>query len=137
MGVLYGQQPWAAARAHQGSRRTLVICQMGAIAGLGWAAWMISDNLPYWPINPNNATSPWYLHQLDFLRSFLVVLPASLCWGASFPLAVAAVADGGGNSSAAVARVYAANTAGAIVGALASGLLLIGLVGYAAIGNVC
>src|SRR5690606_24739723 len=72
---------------------------------------------------------PWYLFQMDFLRSFLVALPASLCWGASFPLAVAAVADGRGNSSAAVARVYAANTAGAIVGALLTGLVLVAWIG--------
>jgi spermidine synthase len=109
--------------------RALAICQVLVIAGLGWAAWMISHNLPYWPINPGNAPEPWFLFQLDFLRSFLVVLPASLCWGASFPLAVAAVADGRGNSTAAVARVYAANTAGAIVGALAAALVLISWLG--------
>ncbi len=117
------------ARTTRDARRALVICQVLVIAGLGWAAWMISHNLPYWPINPGNAPSPWFQHQVDFLRSLLVVLPASLCWGASFPLAVAAVADGRGNSSAAVARVYAANTAGAIIGALAFGLLLIGTLG--------
>lgn len=115
----------AAARNVRDPRRALVLCQVLALAGLGWAAWMISHNLPYWPINPGNSIGPWFLFQLDFLRSFLVVLPAALCWGASFPLAVAAVADGRGTSTVAVARVYAANTAGAIVGALTSGLLLI------------
>jgi spermidine synthase len=126
MGSSFGS---AAARSVRDARRALAICQMLAVAGLGWAAWMISHNLPYWPINPGNAPAPWFLHQLDFLRSFLVVLPASLCWGASFPLAVAAVADGRGNSSAAVARVYAANTAGAIAGALASALVLVAWLG--------
>lgn len=119
----------ATARNTANPLRALVVCQVLAMAGLAWAAWMISHNLPYWPINPGDAPAPWYLHQLDFLRSFLVVLPASLCWGASFPLAIAAVADGRGNSSAAVARIYAANTAGAIVGALAFGLLLIAAIG--------
>ena len=110
-------------------RRALLICQVLAMAGLAWAGWMISSNLPYWPINPGNAPAPTYLFQVDFLRSFLVALPASLCWGASFPLAVAAVADGRGNSSAAVARVYAANTAGAILGALFTGLVLVAWIG--------
>jgi spermidine synthase len=119
----------AAARNVRDPRRALVIVQTLAIAGLGWAAWMISHNLPYWPINAGNVISPWFLIQLDFLRSFLVVLPAALCWGASFPLAVASVADGQGNSSAAVARVYAANTAGAIAGALGSGLVLVAWLG--------
>ncbi len=116
-------------RNQRDPRRALVICQVLAVAGLAWAGWMISSNLPYWPINPGNAPAPWYLFQMDFLRSFLVALPASLCWGASFPLAVAAVADGRGNSSAAVARVYAANTAGAIVGALLTGLVLVAWIG--------
>ena len=110
-------------------RRALVLCQVFAVAGLAWAGWMISSNLPYWPINPGNAPAPSYLFQVDFLRSFLVALPASLCWGASFPLAVAAVADGRGNSTAAVARVYAANTAGAIAGALLTGLVLVAWIG--------
>jgi spermidine synthase len=119
----------AAARNIRDPKRALAIIQVLAIVGLGWAAWMISSNLPYWPINPGNAPSPWYLIQLDFLRSFLVVLPAALCWGASFPLAIAAVADGRGNSSAAVARVYAANTAGAIIGALGASLVLVSWLG--------
>lgn len=117
------------ARSVRDARLALAVCQVVVVIGLAWAAWMISHNLPYWPINPGNAPAPWYLHQLDFLRSFLVALPASLAWGASFPLAVAAVADGRGNSSAAVARVYAANTAGAIAGALASGLVLVAWLG--------
>ena len=119
----------AAARNIRDPKRALAIIQVLAIVGLAWAAWMISSNLPYWPINPGNAPSPWYLIQLDFLRSFLVVLPAALCWGASFPLAIAAVADGRGNSSAAVARVYAANTAGAIIGALGASLVLVSWLG--------
>ena len=119
----------AIARTTRDPRRALVFCQVLAIAGMAWAAWMISSNLPYWPINAGNAPAPWFLHQLDFLRSFLVALPASLCWGASFPLAVAAVADGRGNSSAAVARVYASNTAGAIVGALSAALVLVAWLG--------
>lgn len=119
----------AAARNSQNPRRALAICQMLVIAGLGWAAWNISDNMPFWPINPQLSPSPWTLFQLDFLRSLVAVLPASLCWGASFPLAIAAVADGRGNSSGAVARIYAANTTGAIVGALASGLVLISWIG--------
>jgi spermidine synthase len=119
----------SAARNVRDPRRALAIIQVLAIVGLGWAAWMISHNLPYWPINPGNAPTPWHMIQVDFLRSFLVVLPAALCWGASFPLAVAAVADGRGNSSAAVARVYAANTAGAIIGALAASLILIAWLG--------
>jgi len=119
----------AVSRNTRQPRRALAICQLLVIAGLGWAAWSITDDMLYWPINPQLARSPWFLFQLDFIRSLVAVLPAALCWGASFPLAIAAVADGQGNSSAAVARVYAANTAGAIVGALGTGLILIDWIG--------
>lgn len=119
----------AVARNTQQPRRALAICQTLVIAGLGWAAWSISDDLPNWPINPQLAPSPWFLFQLDFVRSLWTVLPAAICWGASFPLAIRAVADGSSNSSGAVARIYAANTAGAIVGALGTGLVLIEWIG--------
>jgi spermidine synthase len=119
----------AVSRNTRQPRRALAICQLLVIAGLGWAAWSITDDMLYWPINPQLAQSPWFLFQLDFIRSLVAVLPAALCWGASFPLAIAAVADGQGNSSAAVARIYAANTAGAIVGALGTGLILIDWIG--------
>jgi spermidine synthase len=119
----------AVARNTQQPRRALAICQLLVIAGLGWAAWTITDDMPFWPINPGLSPSPWFLFQLDFIRSMWAVVPAALCWGASFPLAIAAVADGRGNSSTAVARIYAANTAGAIIGAIFSGLALIPTIG--------
>ncbi len=118
-----------AARNSTQPRRALAICQLLVVFGLGWAAWSITDDMPNWPIDPRLAPSPWYLFQLDFLRCLYAVLPASIAWGAAFPLAIAAVADGSDNSGAAVARVYAANTAGAVLGALLSSLLLIAGIG--------
>jgi len=117
------------ARSVVNPRRALGLCQVLAMAGLAWAAWSLTDALPNWPINPQLAPSVWFVYQLDFVRALWVVLPASLCWGASFPLAIAAVAAGEANSSRAVARIYAANTAGAILGALVTGLLLIRWIG--------
>lgn len=119
----------ATARSSNQPRRALAICQLLAVFGLGWAAWAITDDMPNWPINPQLAPNPWFLFQLDLLRCLYAVLPAAICWGASFPLAIAAVADGSGNSSVAVARIYAANTAGAVLGALFSSLLLIAWIG--------
>ena len=58
-----------------------------------------------------------------------VVLPAACLWGASFPLALAAAApqhkDGGRTAGA----VYAANTVGAIVGAIAFSIIVIPALG--------
>jgi spermidine synthase len=57
------------------------------------------------------------------------VLPAALLWGASFPLALAAAVRGGEAPRPAIGRLYAANTAGAIVGALATTFVLVAVVG--------
>ena len=53
------------------------------------------------------------------------VLPAAVLWGASFPLALASVASEGQDPGRLVGGVYAANTVGAIIGALAASLLLV------------
>ena len=71
--------------------------------GIAWTAWIISESLPYWPINPLLTLSPWHTFQLDMVRCLWAILPPTILWGASFPLAVAAArppgrgprADGG------------------------------------------
>jgi spermidine synthase len=104
-------------------------CQMALAATVAWTAWMLSDSLPYWPINPFLSTSLWYTFQLDMVRCLWAILPAALLWGASFPLALGAVAPRGGDPGRLVGRVYAANTGGAIVGALAFSMALIPWIG--------
>jgi spermidine synthase len=54
-----------------------------------------------------------------------LMLPMTLAFGAAFPLAVALAAREDATLSCDVARVYAANTLGAIAGALAGGFLLV------------
>ena len=90
---------------------------------------MLSDSLPYWPINPLLSTSLWYTFQLDMVRCLWAILPAALLWGASFPLALAAAAPRGGDPGRLVGRVYAANTCGAILGALGFSMILIPWIG--------
>jgi spermidine synthase len=67
--------------------------------------------------------------QLDLLRVAYVVLPAALLWGASFPLALAAAVSAGEEPRRAVGRLYAANTAGAIAGALVTTFVLVVVIG--------
>ena len=57
------------------------------------------------------------------------MLPAAFLWGASFPLALAAVATPGRDAGKVVAGVYAANTVGAIFGAAGFSVLLVGTLG--------
>jgi len=117
------------ARVVPNPRAALGLCQAMAVLGLAWTAYLISSALPYWPINPSITSSPWFLFQIDMARTVLALLPAPLLWGASFPLAVAAAAEKGQDSGKLMAGVYAANTAGAIVGALGFSLIAIPLLG--------
>ncbi|MEZ5317263.1 MAG: fused MFS/spermidine synthase [Vicinamibacterales bacterium] len=115
----------AIARTDVNPRAALGWCQMALCGALGWAAYMLTDSLPYWPINPSITSSIWYNFQLDMVRCLWVVLPGSILWGASFPLALAAVAERGQDPGRLVGAVYAANTVGAIVGSLGCGLLMV------------
>ncbi|HEY1220050.1 MAG TPA: fused MFS/spermidine synthase [Bryobacteraceae bacterium] len=104
-------------------------CQALLAGGIAWTAYMISDSLPYWPIDPLLASSPWFTFQLDMARCLWAILPPALLWGASFPLACAAVAEAGEDSGRVVGGVYAANTLGAVAGALLVSLVLVPAIG--------
>jgi len=117
------------ARGTMSRRIALGICQMLLAAAIAWTAHMISDSIPYWPIDLSISRSPWYTFQLDLARCLWAILPATVLWGASFPLALAAVAVRGQDPGRLVGGVYAANTVGAIIGALAFSMVLIPAVG--------
>jgi spermidine synthase len=117
------------ARGRVSPRVALGACQLLLTAAVAWAALMASKSLPYWPINPQISQSPWYTFQLDLVRCLWAVLPPACLWGASFPLALAAVASRGQDPGRLVGGVYAANTVGAIAGALAFSLLVVPKVG--------
>jgi spermidine synthase len=110
-------------------RLLLGICQMLLAGAIAWSAYMLGESMPYWPINPGLATSPWYLFQIDVARCLWAILPAACLWGASFPLALASAASPGQDPGRLVGGIYAANTAGAILGAVAASLVLIGWLG--------
>jgi spermidine synthase len=110
-------------------RRALGIAQFLLVAAIAWTAWNITNSLPFWPVNPELASSPWFQFQVDFVRCLWAILPAACLWGASFPLALSAVATPGQDGGRMVGRVYAANTVGAIVGALFLSLIVIAWLG--------
>ncbi len=113
------------ARELKNPRQALGICQLFIVVGLAWTAYMLSSSLPYWPINPSITSDPWPLFQMDFFRTVWAIFPSTVLWGASFPLAVAAAASRGQDSGRLVGSVYAANTLGAILGAVGFGIILI------------
>jgi hypothetical protein len=35
-------------------------CQLALCAAMAWTSWVLTDSLPYWPINPSIAPNAWY-----------------------------------------------------------------------------
>jgi spermidine synthase len=103
--------------------------QLLVVLALAWAAYMLTGALPNWPVNPSIATPAFNHFEFDFFRALVTAFPAAALWGASFPLALAAAAQRGQDAGRLVGRVYAANTVGAIFGALLSSVVLIAWVG--------
>jgi spermidine synthase len=111
------------------ARVALGLCQWLLTLAIAWTAAMISQSLPYWPIVPGLSPGPWYNIQLDLVRCFWAVLPPACLWGANFPLALAAVVSRGEDPGRSVGAVYAANTVGAISGAIVFSLHLVPTIG--------
>jgi spermidine synthase len=110
-------------------RAVLGWCQLSLVAAIPFCAYMICLEFPYWQINPEfrSNLAQRYLH--DLVRGILAMLPATCIWGASFPLALAAAAEDGQEPGHLVGGLYAANTAGAILGALLFSTVMIPGVG--------
>jgi len=119
----------AIAKGSSNPRIALGWTQVGLCAALAWAAYSTGASLPFWPINPSISTSPVYTFQLDLMRGIWVMLPGAILWGMSFPLALASVAARGQDPGRLVGGVYAANTLGAIIGSLVTGLILVATIG--------
>jgi spermidine synthase len=108
-------------------------CQALLAPAIVWGAFAVVAILPFGeptrvfqPVVYENALIrfPW-----NFARCSVAMLPATVLWGASFPLALAAAGAGQRDPGRLVGGLYAANTVGAIAGALLVGLFLIGNLG--------
>ena len=101
--------------------------QLCLAAAIGFGAWMIVNALPLWQPTkeflPSVRMTPSYAFAFDALRCAVALLPATLLWGASFPLTLAV--KGSGNFMRHVSRINAINTVGALAGTLT--LTLIGI----------
>jgi spermidine synthase len=116
-------------RQTKNPRAALGVCQLLLAAAIAWTAYTLADALPNWPIDPLLARSAVFNFQVDTMRCMWAVFPAACLWGASFPFALAAAAERNQDSGTLVGRVYAANTVGGIVGALAFSIVLIPWIG--------
>jgi spermidine synthase len=89
----------------------------------------LTHSLPFWPVDPWLSMNPWFNFDLDVMRCVRTILLPTLLWGASFPIALAGAAKEGEDPAQLSGEVYAANTAGAIAGALAFSLFIIPAIG--------
>ncbi|HYR90119.1 MAG TPA: SAM-dependent methyltransferase [Terriglobia bacterium] len=117
------------ARQVQHAWLALAVCQILLSVAIAWTGYTLSHSLPYWPIDPWLSLNPWFNFEIDLVRCAWAILPATLLWGASFPLALAAAAAPGQDPGRLSGEIYAANTAGSVVGALIFSLILIPNVG--------
>jgi spermidine synthase len=103
-------------------------CQFFLTAATFWTAYMLAESLPYWPIDPSLTANAWFNFQLDMARCLWALLPATILWGASFPLALAAAARGQ-DPARLVGGIYAANTVGGIIGGIGFSIIFIPWIG--------
>jgi spermidine synthase len=103
----------------------LGVAQALCAGAVAWTAYAVATGLPNWPVDPYLSLSPGYRFQLDLARCLWAILPPTLFWGASFPLALSAAVAPGRDPARVVGRVYAANTVGAIAGALLFSMVVI------------
>jgi spermidine synthase len=116
------------ARTPNAGARGFALAQIGT-AALSLAAFAMADRLPALAqaVGAGGSGDPLG----NALVSVVVLLPVTLCIGATFPFAVRLMATGPEQASAASARVYAWNTIGAIGGAIGAGFVLLPWLGFA------
>ncbi len=109
------------------ARNALGWCQILLTLGFAWTAYTIVNtfHLPFWNNDVLTTQDGWYMYFLDLKVVAIAIFPATLFWGASFPLACAAVSEPGQDSGKTAGGIYAANTLGGIFGALIVSLVMI------------
>ena len=123
--------------AHTSRRPLLVLAviQLFLLPAIWWAQFAIQDvihTILFFGLQADNAVSTpdWIAKSLnDIIASVVVLSPATVLWGASFPLALVLASGGGRDPGHFTGQVYAANTLGAVVGALAWSMVLIPFAG--------
>jgi len=113
------------------ARNALGWCQILLTLGFAWTAYTIVNtfHLPFWNDEVLTTLDGWHMYWLDLKVVAIAIFPATLFWGASFPLACAAISEPGQDSGKAAGGIYAANTLGGIFGALLVSLVLIPWIG--------
>ena len=111
------------------AKKALTKCLLLQLVTLPYAAWAISTWIPGLTLFEAKG-AVWYVGLMeDLVKTAVAILPSTLIWGASFPLALAVIDDRKQETGKLVGQVYAANTLGCIIGALVFGLWSIVAIG--------
>lgn len=114
--------------AHLGRKldptRLLGVAQGLLALAIVWAAYFINTRIPLTAFLDPGAGF-WQRCLNDASRTLVAIFPATLLWGASFPLALAALNRNADDPARETGRLYAANTFGAIAGALAFSIVVL------------
>src|SRR5438552_12139879 len=130
LAVLIGLAMGSAVYAWRWGTRPVGPATLGVIqgaVGLSAAVVLVSfDRLPDLILAALRvSTVPSWVDLVEILVSVAALTMVTLWMGAAFPCAIAAWAPAGARVGRGVGRLYAANTAGAIVGVLLGGLVLV------------
>jgi len=126
------------ARRTTSPQSMLATAQILLAIAIAFGAWAIVNLLPGWQPRaaflPTVWANPAYAFAFDGLRCAVAMLPATLLWGASFPLTLACARQqhttvGDPGFSEQVARINATNTLGSLTGAIAFTLIGIPVLG--------
>ena len=101
-----------------------------SLAGAGVSAWgtnQLFQFMPYWYVDLYRAVgeADELLFGAQGLLACLVMTPTTFCIGLAFPFGIAVIAGRADAVGRDVSRLYVFNTAGAVVGSLAAGFVLL------------
>lgn len=110
------------------SARAFSLAQLGT-AAFSLLAFQMLDELP--DLSLRLAELGLTARFADAALAALVLLPAAMCIGSTYPFAVRILARGEADAGPASARVYSWNTVGGIIGAVSAGFATLPLLEYA------
>ncbi len=101
------------------------------VCACGLGAMLLFNNLPWWNLQLNSflPREPAVALVVRFALAALILLPLTVCLGATFPAIVKAATRELAAVGRSVGSLYSINTAGAIIGAFAAGFVLIPALG--------
>lgn len=94
------------------------LCVVFAVAGTAFLVPLMARQMT--GIDKSESANAFIWSLTNFVRTLVVVFPGAFFWGMSFPVALVCLGRNLGDAAKPVARLYAFNTVGAVLGSLAT-----------------